>query len=75
MATKNIMIIGVGGRTLTYKPYSRRTGTCGGDMMLSFLKLHGMAQRSGSVITYVRYGKNVAEPIVRGRTGRRYHRI
>ena len=29
MATKNIMIVGVGGQgTLLYKPYSRRTGTC-----------------------------------------------
>ena len=28
MATKNIMIVGVGGQGTPYKPYSRRTGTC-----------------------------------------------
>ena len=27
-------------------------------------EVHGMAQRGGSVVTYVRYGKNVYEPVV-----------
>ena len=27
-------------------------------------EVHGMAQRGGSVVTFVRYGKDVAEPIV-----------
>ena len=34
----------------------------GYDVKLS--EVHGMAQRGGSVVTYVRYGENVAEPIV-----------
>ena len=34
----------------------------GYDVKLS--EVHGMAQRGGSVVTYVRYGEKVAEPIV-----------
>ena len=37
--------------------------TCAGyDVKLS--EVHGMAQRGGSVVTFVRYGEKVAEPIV-----------
>ena len=32
--------------------------------MLSLSEVHGMAQRGGSVVTFVRYGEKVAEPIV-----------
>ena len=32
------------------------------DVKLS--EVHGMAQRGGSVVTFVRYGEQVAEPIV-----------
>ena len=34
----------------------------GFDVKIS--EVHGMAQRGGSVVTYVRYGEAVAEPIV-----------
>ena len=64
MATKNIMIVGVGGQGTLLK--SRILGglaLAGGyDVKLS--EVHGMAQRGGSVVTYVRYGEKVAEPIV-----------
>jgi indolepyruvate ferredoxin oxidoreductase beta subunit len=36
--------------------------TAGYDVKLS--EVHGMAQRGGSVVTFVRYGEKVAEPIV-----------
>ena len=62
--TKNIMIVGVGGQgtLLTSRILGGITVTAGYDVKLS--EVHGMAQRGGSVVTYVRYGKEVAEPIV-----------
>ncbi len=64
MATKNIMIVGVGGQgtLLTSRILGGITTTAGYDVKLS--EVHGMSQRGGSVVTYVRYGENVAEPIV-----------
>ncbi len=62
--TKNIMIVGVGGQgtLLTSRILGGITVAAGYDVKLS--EVHGMAQRGGSVVTYVRYGKKVAEPIV-----------
>ncbi len=64
MAGKNIMIVGVGGQgTLLTSRILGGLATAGGyDVKLS--EVHGMAQRGGSVVTFVRYGKKVAEPIV-----------
>ena len=64
MATKNIMIVGVGGQgTLLTSRILGGLALAGGyDVKLS--EVHGMAQRGGSVVTFVRYGENVAEPIV-----------
>ena len=62
--TKNIMIVGVGGQgtLLTSRILGDITVTAGYDVKLS--EVHGMAQRGGSVVTFVRYGKKVAEPII-----------
>lgn len=62
--TKNIMIVGVGGQgtLLTSRILGGITLNAGYDVKLS--EVHGMAQRGGSVVTYVRYGQNVTEPIV-----------
>ena len=62
--TKNIMIVGVGGQgtLLTSRIHGGITLEAGYDVKLS--EVHGMAQRGGSVVTFVRYGENVAEPIV-----------
>ncbi len=62
--TKNIMIVGVGGQgtLLTSRILGGITVLAGYDVKLS--EVHGMAQRGGSVVTYVRYGESVAEPIV-----------
>lgn len=62
--TKNIMIVGVGGQgtLLTSRILGALTTDAGYDVKLS--EVHGMAQRGGSVVTFVRYGKKVAEPIV-----------
>lgn len=64
MDTKNIMIVGVGGQgtLLTSRILGGITIDAGYDVKLS--EVHGMAQRGGSVVTFVRYGEKVAEPIV-----------
>ena len=64
MSVKNIMIVGVGGQgtLLTSRILGNQAIHAGYDVKLS--EVHGMAQRGGSVVTYVRYGEQVAEPIV-----------
>lgn len=64
METKNIMIVGVGGQgtLLTSRILGGLTIQAGYDVKLS--EVHGMAQRGGSVVTFVRYGEKVYEPIV-----------
>ncbi|ABX43443.1 indolepyruvate oxidoreductase subunit beta [Lachnoclostridium phytofermentans] len=64
METKNIMIVGVGGQgtLLTSRILGGITRIAGYDVKLS--EVHGMAQRGGSVVTFVRYGEKVYEPIV-----------
>ena len=64
METKSIMIVGVGGQgtLLTSRILGGITTSAGYDVKLS--EVHGMAQRGGSVVTFVRYGEKVYEPIV-----------
>ena len=64
MTCKNIMIVGVGGQgtLLTSRILGKLATGAGYDVKLS--EVHGMAQRGGSVVTFVRYGEEVAEPIV-----------
>lgn len=64
MKTKNIMIVGVGGQgtLLTSRILGGLALKAGYDVKLS--EVHGMAQRGGSVVTFVRYGEKVYEPIV-----------
>ena len=54
MATTNIMIVGVGGQgtLLTSRILGKLATNAGYDVKLS--EVHGMAQRGGSVVTYVR---------------------
>lgn len=62
--TKNIMIAGVGGQgtLLASKLLGSLLIGQGYDVKVS--EVHGMAQRGGSVVTYVRYGERVASPII-----------
>ena len=62
--TKNIMIVGVGGQgtLLTSRILGGIMSDAGYEVKVS--EVHGMAQRGGSVVTFVRYGDRVAEPIV-----------
>lgn len=64
MVTKNIMIVGVGGQgtLLTSRVIGKAALACGCDVKIS--EVHGMAQRGGSVVTFVRFGNKVSEPVV-----------
>ncbi len=59
----NIMVVGVGGQgtLLTSRIIGKTALNAGFDVKLS--EVHGMAQRGGSVVTFVRYGKKVYEPV------------
>ncbi len=60
----NIVIVGVGGQgtLLASRILGRAATDLGYDVKVS--EVHGMSQRGGSVITYVKYGEKVFSPIV-----------
>ncbi len=62
--TKNIMIVGVGGQgtLLASRILGNAVISEGYDVKVS--EVHGMSQRGGSVVTYVRYGERVDSPII-----------
>lgn len=64
MDTKNIMIVGVGGQgtLLASKLLGYVLLNEGYDVKVS--EVHGMSQRGGSVVTYVRYGEKVYSPVI-----------
>ena len=64
METRSILIAGVGGQgtLLASKLLGRLLLARGFDVKVS--EVHGMSQRGGSVVTYVRWGEKVYAPIV-----------
>ena len=64
METKNIMIVGVGGQgsLLASKLLGHLLLAQGYDVKVS--EVHGMSQRGGSVVTYVRFGDKVCSPVI-----------
>ena len=60
----NIMIVGVGGQgtLLASKLLGKLFLEKGLDVKVS--EVHGMSQRGGSVVTYVRYGEKVYSPVI-----------
>ena len=64
MSTTSIMIVGVGGQgsLLASKLLGRVLTAEDYDVKVS--EVHGMSQRGGSVVTYVRFGEKVYSPIV-----------
>lgn len=62
--TKNIMIVGVGGQgtLLASRILGNAVISEGYDVKVS--EVHGMSQRGGSVVTYVKYGDKVFSPII-----------
>lgn len=61
---RNILVVGVGGQgtILASKIISQAALRLGYDVKQS--EVHGMAQRGGSVVTYVRYGERVYSPLI-----------
>ncbi|MBE6916571.1 MAG: indolepyruvate oxidoreductase subunit beta [Ruminococcaceae bacterium] len=64
MKTQNVMIVGVGGQgsLLASKLLGRLLLSKGYDIKVS--EVHGMSQRGGSVVTYVRFGDKVYSPVI-----------
>ena len=62
--TYSVMIVGVGGQgtLLASRLLGNAVISAGYDVKVS--EVHGMSQRGGSVITYVRYGEEVNSPII-----------
>lgn len=62
--TTNVMIVGVGGQgsLLASKLLGHVVMTKGYDVKVS--EVHGMSQRGGSVVTYVRFGDKVYSPVI-----------
>ena len=62
--TKSIMLVGVGGQGTLLA--SRILGNVllaqGYDVKVS--EVHGMSQRGGSVVTYIKYGEKVYSPVI-----------
>ncbi len=64
MDTKNIMIVGVGGQGSLLA--SKLLGSLLTDegYAVKVSEVHGMSQRGGSVVTYVRFGDKVYSPVI-----------
>ena len=64
METKSIMLVGVGGQgtLLTSRILGNVLLSQGYDVKVS--EVHGMSQRGGSVVTYIRYGSKVYSPVI-----------
>ena len=64
MKTVNVSLVGVGGQgiILTADLLAKTAAIAGFDVKKS--EIHGMAQRGGSVTSQVRFGKEVASPII-----------
>ncbi len=64
MSNLNIMIVGVGGQgtLLTSRILGAVAIKHGYDVKVS--EVHGMSQRGGSVVTYVKMGENIHSPLV-----------
>ena len=64
METRSIMIVGVGGQgsLLASRLLGHVLLAKGFDVKVS--EVHGMSQRGGSVVTYVKYGDEVCSPVI-----------
>jgi indolepyruvate ferredoxin oxidoreductase beta subunit len=58
------MIVGVGGQGTLLASKLIGAVLVGGGYDVKVSEVHGMSQRGGSVVTYVRYGEKVASPVI-----------
>ena len=64
METKSIMIVGVGGQGTLLASSILGAALISNGFDVKVSEVHGMSQRGGSVVTYVKYGSKVNSPIV-----------
>ena len=62
--TKKIMIVGVGGQGTLLASRILGNTVIGQGYDVKVSEVHGMSQRGGSVVTYVKYGEKVYSPII-----------
>lgn len=61
---KSIMIVGVGGQGTLLASRLLGNAIMAQNLDVKVSEVHGMSQRGGSVVTYVRYGNEVFSPVV-----------
>ena len=61
---KSILIVGVGGQGTLLASRLLGNALLSRDYDVKVSEVHGMSQRGGSVVTYVRYGESVSSPII-----------
>ncbi|WKY46521.1 indolepyruvate oxidoreductase subunit beta [Eubacteriaceae bacterium ES3] len=64
METKNIVLVGVGGQGTILAAKLLTTGLMEAGYDVKMSEIHGMSQRGGSVSSLVRYGSDVASPVI-----------
>ncbi len=64
MKTTNIMIVGVGGQGTLLASRILGNAVIGEGYDVKLSEVHGMSQRGGSVVTYVKFGEKVYSPII-----------
>lgn len=64
MQQASIMIVGVGGQGTLLASRLLGAALLSQDYDVKVSEVHGMSQRGGAVVTYVKYGKAVASPII-----------
>ena len=62
--SKNILIVGVGGQGTLLASRILGNTVIGEGFDVKVSEVHGMSQRGGSVVTYVKYGEKVYSPII-----------
>lgn len=62
--TKSIMIVGVGGQGSLLASKLMGNVLMAQDFDVKVSEVHGMSQRGGSVVTYVKYGEKVHAPVI-----------
>ena len=64
MSVKSIMIVGVGGQGTLLSSRLLGKVLCDKGFDVKVSEVHGMSQRGGSVVTYVKYGDKVYSPVI-----------
>ncbi|MBQ7047000.1 MAG: indolepyruvate oxidoreductase subunit beta [Oscillospiraceae bacterium] len=64
MAVKSIMIVGVGGQGTLLASRLLGSALIENGFEVKVSEIHGMSQRGGSVVTYVKYGDEVNSPTI-----------